>query len=67
MGQALTIIATSNKTVLAERRDLRIRAKALYDRSIEISSRMRKMGTLSSTDGVRSDHLTREVHAVARL
>jgi tetratricopeptide (TPR) repeat protein len=67
VGQALTIIATSNKTVLAERRDLRIRAKALYDRSIEIYQGMRKMGTLSSTDGVRSDHLTREVGAVARL
>jgi serine/threonine protein kinase/tetratricopeptide (TPR) repeat protein len=61
VGEALTIIAASDRTALAERSGLRVTAEALYHQSADIWEEMRKNGTLSSSDAIRSDRLTREV------
>jgi serine/threonine protein kinase/tetratricopeptide (TPR) repeat protein len=61
VGEALTIIAASNRTALAERRGLWITAEALYHQSADIWGDMRKNGTLSSPDAIRYDRLTREI------
>jgi serine/threonine protein kinase len=61
VGEALTIIAASNRTALAERRGLRVTAEALYQQSTDIWGDMRKNGTLSSPDAIRLDRLTREI------
>ena len=61
VGEALTIIAASNRTVLSERQGLRDTAKALYHQSAAIWEDMRKNGTLSSPDATRFDRLTREI------
>jgi eukaryotic-like serine/threonine-protein kinase len=61
VGEALTIIAASNRTVLSERQRFRDTAKALYDQSAAIWEDMRKNGTLSSPDAIRFDRLTREI------
>jgi non-specific serine/threonine protein kinase/serine/threonine-protein kinase len=61
VGEALTIIAASNRTALADRRGLRVTAKALYQQSADIWEQMRKDGTLSNPDAIRFDRLTREI------
>ena len=61
VGEALTIIAAGDRTALAERSGLRVTAEALYHQSADIWEEMRKNGTLSSSDAIRSDHLTREI------
>ena len=61
VGEALMIIAASNKIALAERRGLRDTADALYHQSADIWGDMRKNGTLSSPDALRFDRLTREI------
>jgi serine/threonine protein kinase len=61
VGEALMIIAASNRTALAERRELRSQAEAMYQQSAGIWGEMRKHGTLSSPDAIRFDHLTREL------
>jgi serine/threonine protein kinase len=61
VGEALTIIADSNRTALVERRGLRVTAEALYHQSADIWGDMRKNGTLSSPDAIRFDRLTREI------
>jgi serine/threonine protein kinase/tetratricopeptide (TPR) repeat protein len=61
VGEALTIIAASDRTALAERSGLRVTAEALYHQSADIWEEMRKKGTLSSSDAIRSDRLTREI------
>ncbi len=61
VGEALTIIASSSRTALAERRGLRVTAEALYHQSADIWEGMRKNGTLSNPDAMRSDRLTREI------
>ena len=61
VGEAMTIIAASNRTALAERRELRVSAEALYHQSANIWEDMRKNGTLSSPDAIRSDRLTRDI------
>ena len=61
VGEALTIIAASNRTALAERRGLWVTAEALYQQSADIWGDMRKNGTLSSPDAIRSNRLTREI------
>jgi serine/threonine protein kinase/tetratricopeptide (TPR) repeat protein len=61
VGEALTIIAASDRTALAERSGLRVMAEALYHQSADIWEEMRKNGTLSSSDAIRSDRLTREI------
>jgi hypothetical protein len=61
VGEALTTIAASNRTALAERRGLRATAEALYHQSADIWEDMRKNGTLSSPDALRCDRLTREI------
>ncbi|HXM36899.1 MAG TPA: hypothetical protein VN920_17010, partial [Pyrinomonadaceae bacterium] len=64
VGEALTIVAASNRTALAERRGLWITAEALFHQSADIWEGMRKNGTLSSPDAIRSDRLTREIAEV---
>ncbi len=61
VGEALTIIAASNRTVLSEQRGLRDTAEALYHQSAAIWGEMRKNGTLSSPDSLRFDRLTHEI------
>jgi serine/threonine protein kinase len=61
VGEALTTIASSSRTALAERRGLRVTAEALYHQSADIWGDMRKNGTLSSPDAIRFDRLTREI------
>ena len=61
VGEALTLIAASDRTALAERSGLRVTAEALYHQSADIWEEMRKNGTLSSSDAMRSDRLTREI------
>jgi tetratricopeptide (TPR) repeat protein len=61
LGEALRIIAASNRTALAERRELRVTAKALYQQSADVWEEMRKNGTLSSPDAIRSERLAREI------
>jgi serine/threonine protein kinase/tetratricopeptide (TPR) repeat protein len=61
VAEALTIIAATNKTALADRRGLRVSAEALYHQSADIWDEMRKNGTLSSPDAIRADRLTREL------
>lgn len=61
IGEALTLIAASNRTALAERRGLWVTAEALYQQSADIWGDMRKNGTLSSPDAIRSNRLTREI------
>ena len=61
VGEALVIVAASNKTASAERRELRVTAEALYHQSADIWEDMRKNGTLSSPDAIRFDRLTREI------
>jgi eukaryotic-like serine/threonine-protein kinase len=61
VGEALTIIAASNRTAASERRALRDTAAALYHQSATIWEDMRKNGTLSSPDAIRFDRLTREI------
>ena len=59
VGEALTIIAA--RTAVAERRGLRVTAETLYQQSADIWETMRKDGTLSNPDAIRSDRLTREI------
>jgi eukaryotic-like serine/threonine-protein kinase len=61
VGEALTIIAASNRTASSERQGLRDTAEALYHQSAAIWEDMRKNGTLSSPDAIRFDRLTREI------
>ncbi|MDX6501462.1 MAG: eukaryotic-like serine/threonine-protein kinase [Blastocatellia bacterium] len=61
VGEALMIIAASNRTALSDRRGLRDAAEALYKQSAAIWEGMRKNGTLSSPDALRFDRLTREI------
>ncbi|MDX6290479.1 MAG: hypothetical protein QOH42_2278, partial [Blastocatellia bacterium] len=61
VGEALMIIAASNRTALSDRRGLRDTAEALYKQSAAIWEGMRKNGTLSSPDALRFDRLTREI------
>jgi tetratricopeptide (TPR) repeat protein len=61
VGEALTVIAASNRTALAERRGLWVTAEALYHQSADIWEEMRKNGTLSSPDAIRSDRLASEI------
>jgi len=61
VGEALTIIAASNRPALADRPGLWVTAEALYHQSADIWEDMRKNGTLSSPDAIRSDRLTREI------
>jgi len=61
VGEALTIIAASNRTALSEQRGLRDTAETLYHQSAAIWEDMRKQGTLSSPDAIRFDRLTREI------
>jgi tetratricopeptide (TPR) repeat protein len=61
VGEALTIIAASNRTALAERRGLRVSAEALYHQSADIWEEMRKNGKLSSPDAIRFDRQTRVI------
>jgi serine/threonine protein kinase len=61
VGEALTTIASSSRTALAERRGLRVTAEALYHQSADIWGDMRKNGTLSSPDAIRFDRLTRQI------
>jgi len=61
VGEALTIIAASNRTALAERRGLRVSAEALYHQSADIWEDMRKNGKLSSPDAIRFDRQTRVI------
>ena len=61
VGEALRIIAASNRTSLAERRALRVTAEALYHQSADIWEDMRKAGTLSNPDAIKFDRLTREM------
>jgi hypothetical protein len=61
VGEALTIIAARDRTLLAERRGLRVTAEALYHQSADIWEDMRKNGKLSSPDAISSDRLTREI------
>lgn len=63
VGEALMIIATGNTTASAERRELWVRAEALYQQSVDIWGDMRRNGTLSSPDALRFDRLTREIAA----
>jgi serine/threonine protein kinase/tetratricopeptide (TPR) repeat protein len=67
VGEALTIIAASNRTALSERRGLRDTAEALYHQSAAIWEDMRKNGTLSSPDAIRFDRLTREIARLTML
>jgi serine/threonine protein kinase/tetratricopeptide (TPR) repeat protein len=61
LGQALRLIAANHRTALAERRELRITAEALYRQSADIWEDMRRNRTLSNPDGIRLDHLNREI------
>jgi serine/threonine protein kinase len=61
VAEALRIIAASNRTALAERRGLLVTAEALYHQSADIWEEMRKNGTLSSPDAMRSERLNREI------
>jgi hypothetical protein len=61
VGEALTIIAASNRTALAERRGLRVTAEALYHQSADIWEDMRTNGTLSNPDAMRFARLTRDI------
>lgn len=61
IGEALVIVAASNKTASAERRRLRVTTEALYQQSADIWGDMRKNGSLSSPDAIRFDRLTREI------
>ena len=61
VGEAMVIVAASNKTASAERQGLLATAEALYHQSADIWGDMRKNGTLSSPDAIRFDHLTREI------
>ncbi|MEP6922182.1 MAG: protein kinase [bacterium] len=60
-GEALIIIAASKTTALAERQGLAATAEVLYKQSAEIWEEMKKNGTLSSPDAVRSDRLARAI------
>lgn len=66
VGEALVIVAASNKTASAERRGLRATAEDMYQRSADIWEDMRKNGTLSSPDALRFDRLTREIAETQR-
>jgi serine/threonine protein kinase/tetratricopeptide (TPR) repeat protein len=61
VGEALTIITASDRTALADRRGLRVSAEALYHQSADIWEDMRKNGTLSSPDAIRSDRLAHDI------
>ena len=66
VGEALVIVAASNKTASAERRGLRVMAEDLYQQSADIWGDMRKDGMLSSPDAIRFDRLTREIAETQR-
>ena len=61
LGEALTIIAASKRTVEAERRGLWIKAETLFQQSADIWQDMRKNGTMSSPDSSRFDRLSSEI------
>jgi serine/threonine protein kinase/tetratricopeptide (TPR) repeat protein len=61
VGEALTIVAASNRSALTERQGLRVTAEALYHQSADIWGDMRTAGTLSSPDAMRFDRLTRDI------
>jgi eukaryotic-like serine/threonine-protein kinase len=63
LGEALTIVAASSHTAESERKGLWTTAEALYRQSADIWGDMRKNGTLSRPDAVRSDRLGREITA----
>jgi non-specific serine/threonine protein kinase/serine/threonine-protein kinase len=63
VGEALKIVAARSGTALAEQRGLLFTAAVLYGQSSDIWAEMRKNGTLSSPDAIRSDRLTREIAA----